>query len=304
MITEPILDIHKGTKESILVRHSSGVKNPEISIPLNSCDCHHHIYDPARYPYHPNDSRNQPEATVANYRLLQKRLRLQRNVVVTPSAYGIDNRCTLDALRQFGSQARAVVVVNPSISNHELEEMNTLGVRGVRFNLAAGPYPMNENRISQVVERIQAWDWHAQFWMSANDTVELEPLLNKLPVRLVFDHFGHLPQPAGTLHPAYKVICKLIDKGSAWVKLSGFYHDSLDGEPKYSDIVTTGRAYVEFAPQRMLFGSDWPHPSEHSAGRRMPDDALLIDLLGDITSQNQSMLRQILVANPEILYGF
>ena len=122
----------------IQVPYSSGRQVPSIKIPPLACDCHHHIYDPVRFPYLPTDTRNQPPATVDAYRLLQQRLGLTRNVIVTPSAYGFDNSCTLDALKQMGSKARAEVVVDTSITDAELKRMHSLGVRGIRFNIATG----------------------------------------------------------------------------------------------------------------------------------------------------------------------
>ncbi|RRJ65105.1 hypothetical protein EHV15_20945 [Paenibacillus oralis] len=120
------------------VPHSSGTNATSITLPRNTCDCYHHIYDPLRFPYRPEDRRGQPSATVQDYRKLQTRLGTTRNVIVTPSAYGTDNRCTLDALLQMGSRARAVVVVDQDVTKAELSYMHDIGVRGVRFNISMG----------------------------------------------------------------------------------------------------------------------------------------------------------------------
>lgn len=288
--------------DNIQVSYSSGRQRPKIEVPSNACDCHHHIYDPVRFPYLPTDVRNQPPATVDMYRLLQKKLGLTRNVIVTPSAYGTDNRCTLEGLRDMGKNARAVVVVSGDISDAELLEMHEAGVRGVRFNIATGGSDDREE-ISRLAWRINEYGWHILFWMSARHTVEMADFLASLPCDAVFDHRGHLPQPEGTRHPAFKVICGLIDKGRAWVKLSGLYIDSESGDPGYADTVQVGREYASFAPERLLWGTDWPHPTVFSGRMPWPDDARMLDLLAD-QAPDKAVLRLILVDNPAKLYGF
>lgn len=290
------------TPGGVQVPYSSGRQRPKIKIPAGACDCHHHIYDPVRFPYTPNDTRNQPPATVDVYRLLQKRLGLTRNVIVTPSAYGFDNSCTLDALQQMGPNSRAVAVVDPQITEAELKRMHKLGVRGIRFNIATGA-ANNSEAILSLSQKVHQFGWSTQFWMSADDTVKMEDLLLKLPSLIVFDHRGHIPQPAGIKHPAFKVICNLIDKGNTWVKLSGLYQDSKVGEPTYADTIEVGKAFVQYAPERMVWGSDWPHPSEFSARKPMPDDAHMLDLLAE-QAPDEATRNRILVDNPAILFGF
>lgn len=290
------------SRTNLQVPYSSGRQIPSIDIPDNACDCHHHIYNPIHFPYAPDDVRNQPPATVEAYRLLQRKLRVKRNVIIQPSAYGTDNECLLDALRQMGNQARGVVVVDRNISESELDAMNQLGVRGVRFNIATGAADDREAILS-LAQRINQFGWHVHFWMSANDTVKMESLLNQLPSQIVFDHRGHLPQPEGINHPAFKVICDLISKGKAWVKLSGLYQDSKIGEPTYADTVKVGKAFVQFAPERMLWGSDWPHPSIFSERKPWPDDANMLSLLAE-QAPDETVRNRILVDNPAILYGF
>ena len=292
----------KAAKGGIQVPYSSGRELPTIKTPANACDCHHHIYDPVHFPYVPEDTRNQPPATVDAYCLLQKKLGLTRNVIVTPSAYGFDNSCTLAALKLMGTNARAVAVVDPKISDAELSKMNKLGVRGIRFNIATGATKDSEN-ILLLSNRVNEFGWSTQFWMTADDTVAMKDLLMKLPSTIVFDHRGHIPQPAGVNHPAFKVICDLIDKGKTWVKLSGLYQDSKAGEPTYSDTIEVGKAYVKYAPERMVWGSDWPHPSEFSARKPMPDDALMLSLLA-VQAPDEATRKKILVDNPAKLFRF
>lgn len=284
------------------VPYSAGRGAPEFEVPLNACDCHHHIYDPVRYPYVPEDTRNQPPATVDAYRLLQKRLGLTRNVIVQPSAYGFDNACTLHALKSMGPTARAVVVIDKQVTLPELAAMHEMGVRGIRFNIATGA-SKDLVRIKTLSDRVHEFGWHVQFWMSAQDTVALSPLLKQLRCPIVFDHRGHLPQPEGTHHPAFRVIAQLLDSGRAWVKLSGLYIDSKVSAPSYEDTVKVGRAFVELAPERMVWGTDWPHPSVFSERQAWPDDAHMLSLLA-LQATDAKVRHRILVQNPEALYGF
>lgn len=286
----------------IQVPYSAGRQFPAIPVPADACDCHHHIYEPVRFPYIPEDVRNQPPAGVDAYRLLQKRLGVTRNVIVQPSAYGFDNACTLDALKQMGTDAKAVVVVDSSISDGELAEMNALGVCGIRFNIATGG-SIDRDAMMLLAQRVHSLGWHVQFWMTAANTAELGPFLRQLPNQIVFDHRGHIPQPDGVSHPAFHVICDLIEKGKAWVKLSGLYHDTKVGEPAYTDTVSVGEAFVKFAPGRMVWGTDWPHPTIFSERKPWPDDATMLDLLAE-QAPDESTRHRILVSNPEILYGF
>lgn len=284
------------------VPYSAGRQFPKIKVPLNACDCHHHIYDPVRFPYVPTDIRNQPPATVDAYRMLQKRLGTTRSVIIQPSAYGFDNRCTLDALQQMGNSARAVVVINNKVTDEELALMNKMGVRGIRLNIATGA-SADRDAIMALAKRIHQFGWHVQFFMKADDTVKMESFLHQLPTPIVFDHMGHLPQPQGIVHPAYKVICNLIEKGNTWVKLSGLYADTKLGGPQYADTLKVGTALAQFAPERMVWGTDWPHPSIFSAKKDWPDDANMLDLLA-VQAQDEIIRNKILVENPAILYGF
>ena len=202
---------------------STGTQRPKIMVPDNACDCHQHIFDPVRFPYAPEHSGNQqPPATVADYRLLQKRIGTKRNVIVQPTAYGVDNACTLDALKQGAGSSRAVAVVDVGITNAELKRMHDLGVRGIRFNIVApGALKSNIDTIEPLSKRVAEFGWHVHFWANPDDVVQIEELLMRLPSSIVFDHFGHVPQPAGVEHPSFSVICRLIDQSKTWVKLSG-----------------------------------------------------------------------------------
>ena len=151
----------------IQVPYCTGRNNPSHEIPAGACDCHHHIYDPVRFPYRPEDVRNQPPADVACYRLLQKKLGTTRNVIVQPSAYALDNRCTLDALQTMGKEnTRAVVVIDNTVTDEELREMDNMGVKGLRFNLNSGGGPSKLDEIRTLAERVAPMGWSISFFMA------------------------------------------------------------------------------------------------------------------------------------------
>jgi predicted TIM-barrel fold metal-dependent hydrolase len=207
---------------------------------------------------------------------------------------------TLDAIAQFGADARGVAVINPSISDAELKTLADGGVRGIRFTLtSAGNGATNIGMIEPLSKRVNALGWHVQINMTADQILAAEEVWNKVPAQLVFDHMGHIPQPEGVEHPAYKLVRRLIDKGRTWVKLSVTYDSSNIGPPTYADVNKVGEAYVKAAPERMVWGSNWPHPNETTK----PDDAKLLDLLAE-WAPSEATRRRILVENPEILYGF
>jgi D-galactarolactone isomerase len=279
------------------VPYSSGTDAPKLKPPANACDCHMHIYD-ARYPTAPSATLKPPDALVADYKLLQKRIGTTRNVVVTPSTYGTDNRVTLDAMAQIGATARGVAVVDTSVADAELKRMNDLGIRGIRFNLVQAGATTVE-MIEPLSKRVNDLGWHIQIHMKGEQIAGIEDLLLRVPSPIVFDHLGRLAQPNALDNPGFKTISKLIDKGKTWVKLSGAYQDSKVGAPTYSDTVPVARAYIKAAPQRVVWASDWPHPTE----KEKPNDAVLFDLLAEWAPDAASRAA-ILVDNPATLYGF
>src|SRR6267143_6760866 len=281
------------------VKRSSGTEAPKLKAPANATDCHHHVYD-AKYPVDPKATLRPPDASVSDYRALQKRIGTTRNVLVQPSTYGTDNRGHLDALAAFGPTARMVAVVNDSVSTEELKRMHTLGVRGIRFNLAQAGATTPE-MIEPLSKRINDLGWHIQVNATAGKLMEIMPILERVPSSIVFDHLAHIPQPDGVDHPLFARVRALLDKGHPWVKLSGAYADTKVGPPTYADSSAVARAYATAAPERCVWGSDWPHPTEQQ--KQLPDDAVLFDLLTDWVPDEKTRHR-VLVENPATLYDF
>jgi D-galactarolactone isomerase len=290
----------KASEQGVAVKWSSGTELPHLKVPVNATDCHHHIYDPARFPYDPNAGLKPGPAIVADYRMLQKRLGTTRDVIVQPSTYAVDNRCLVDSLKQFGKSARGVAVVNTSVTDAELKELNAAGVRGIRFNLAQGGGTTWE-MIDPLVKRIMPMGWHIQIQAAGLEILAHKEILNRVPCQIVFDHLAHVPEPDGVKSQVFAMISEMLQKGKAWVKLSEFDYESKVGPPTYADSLAVASGYVKEAPERLVWGSDWPHPLFKD--NEKPDDALLLDLLAKV-APSPATRHLILVANPVKLYGF
>ena len=280
---------------------STGSGPAKLKAPALACDSHLHIFD-TRFPASPH-WKGQPveDATLDAYRQVQKRIGTTRAVIVNPSTYGIDNRCTLDATERMGKDARAVVVVDLDISDADLQAMAAKGARGVRVNFVS-PQSWGEttvDRLRETAARVAPLGWHVQVYAKAQQIADMQDALMALPVPLVIDHLGRLPPAAGPDDPAFVVIRRLLDGGRTWVKLSGAYLNTEAGPPAYPDASRMARAYVEAAPERVVWGSDWPHRGE----KTLPDDAVLFDLLSD-WAPDEGTRHRILVENPAELYGF
>ena len=280
--------------------NSTGANVPRYSAPAGACDSHIHIFDPARFAVLPG-SQYPDAATVADYRFMQKRLGTSRTVIVTPRPYGTDNRVTMDAVSQLGIEhARGIAVLRPDTNQQELRTLADGGICGIRFTVHNPQAAVVQiDTIEPLAQRIADLGWHVQLHLRADQIVQAADMLKRLPTVLVFDHMGRLPQPEGLRHQAYNVIMDLIEKGRTWVKISGPYQDTKVGPPAYDDVGAVARAFIRAAPQRMIWGSDWPHTTE----RDKPNGANLIDLLATWCGDDL-IVRRILIDNPRLLYQF
>jgi len=291
----------RGAQAQVPVPNSSGVTVAKFKAPANACDCHMHIYDPARFPMPPSERVAPMNATVAEYRRLQRRTGTTRVIVVQPRNYAIDNRVTVDAIKQLAPNARGVAVLHPTVTDAELKTLNDAGIRGIRFSLGdPATAAVTPDMVEPLARRIADLGWHVQFNVEGRQIVELADVLRRLPTPMVFDHLAN-PGPAGVDHPSHAIVRGLIDRGRTWVKLSGAYSNSRVGPP-YPDATRIARAFVNAAPERMVWGSDWPHPGVVPIADK-PDDALLFDLLAE-WAPDEAVRNRILVQNPETLYGF
>ena len=279
--------------------HSAGTAPPRLAAPPGACDAHIHVYD-ARFTTPEAGSPILPSATAADYRHLQRRLGLERAVVVTPAAYRTDNRVTLDAIAALGAdRARGVAVLHPDVDDATLDALHAGGIRGIRFTLFNPATAVTcIDMVEPLARRIRRLDWHVQLHLLPGQIVEHHDLLERLPVTLVFDHLARVVSKEGVAGQALDVVAGLLRRGYAWVKLSGAYLGA--AAPDYAQALPVARTLLELAPDRLVWGSDWPHPTE-SSGK--PDDAALLDLLLQWAPDAEQRQR-ILVDNPSRLYGF
>jgi predicted TIM-barrel fold metal-dependent hydrolase len=289
-----------GAQQPVQVKWSAGTEAPKLRAPPNATDCHFHIYD-ASFPIAPYATLKPPAASVDDLKALRQRLGITRGVLILPSTYGTDNSHYLALLPQLGSdRTRMVGVVNTSVTDAELHEMHAAGVRGIRFNLAPSGATTLE-MVEPLSRRVDAMGWHCQINMPGAQILAAQEVFLRLPGKLVFDHLAHVPEPEGVNSPVFTLMRRLLDKGNVWIKLSGAYADTKVGPPTYADSTAVAKAYVQAAPQRLVWGSDWPHPTE--AADKKPDDAVLFDLLAEWVP-DEAMRRRVLVENPAELYDF
>ncbi|NKE44842.1 amidohydrolase family protein [Roseomonas frigidaquae] len=267
---------------------------PRLAVPPGAVDCHHHVYDVAA-PVVPG-GREHGSATLEDHARLLARLGVQRQVLVQPSSYGLDNSLHLAALREAGpDRARMVAVVRPDFEPAAAREMAAAGVVGARANLVQG-IPLGLADVAPLARRMADLGWHMQVFASAGQIAELAPVLRAAPCPVVFDHFAQLPLVDWAAHPAWGVVMDLVQAGRGWVKLSSPY--SLD-QARPQAVAPLARALAAAAPERMVWGTNWPHPNATT----IPDDSALLDLLAD-WAPDAAQRRAILVDNPARLYGF
>ncbi len=283
--------------DQIVVPHSAGTERPVSAAPANACDTHLHIIDRR---FRPSLPEAYGGATFQDYRKLQDRLGLTRAVIVQTKAHGVDHACLLDAVRQLGPNGRGIGVVTPDVDQAELVRLDAGGVRGLRFSVwnPADAFTTLD-MVEPLAHRIAAMGWHVQIHAMGDQIVDAADMLGRLPCPIVFDHMGRLPSDQGADHPAFAVISRLMARDKAWVKLTGAYLNTTQGPPDYPDATRIAQAFVREAPERLVWGSDWPHATETSP----PNDARLFDLLTLWAGDEATRLR-ILVGNPERLYGF
>jgi D-galactarolactone isomerase len=271
---------------------------PKLKAPAGTCDTHMHIYDP-KYPRAPTAKIDAPAAPVSAYRRMCNRLGIERTVVVQPSTYGKDNRCTLEAVTTIGSGARCIVVVDESATDDELDRLTKLGARGIRFFMLAGA-PLPWSILETMSTRVASFGWHVQLQLDGRDLPAHESVLNRLTSTLVIDHVGKFLEPVSLDHPGFRTLQRLVEKGRTWVKLSAPYEVSKAGPPNYEDVGKLAKSLAKAAPERMLWATNWPHPTP---GAPVPDDAWMLDMLLDWVP-NESARKKVLVENPAQLYGF
>lgn len=286
-----------------------------FDIPAAACDCHTHIHpDPTKFPFFAGRVYTPELASPEEMTALHKALRMERVVIVTPSIYGTDNSATLFGMKARGATARGVAVIDDKTSEADLDAMAQKGIRGIRLNLATGGVndpAVGRPRFQAAVEQVKARGWHIQLFTSLPMITAIKDLVAASPVPVVFDHFGGAQAELGPAQPGFADLVELVRSGKAYVKISGAYRASKLG-PDYADCVPLARALIEANSDRIVWGTDWPHPdSVTPPGRKVTDvtplfqidDGRLLNQL-PVWAPDAAVRKKILVDNPARLYGF
>lgn len=277
---------------------------PSQPFPANACDAHVHIFGPQdQYPHGPNPGYIPNEATVAQLRAMLGTIGCRRAVIVQPSYYGTDNRCTVEAVEAGNGDFRGIAHFTPDITDAQLDDMYGAGMRGVRLNLKAVDGKVSYVALDRMAERIAGRGWHIQLYFYADHMPRLDEHLVKLPVDVVIDHIGYVRASDGAAGAGFQMLQRLARSVRAWFKLSAPYRQSTQG-PFFDEVMPLVRALYALAPSRCVWGSDWPHASRNDTGiLKVPNDGDLAEVL--IRSFPAASDRQrILVDNPARLYGF
>ena len=273
---------------------------PAFAPPPSAVDAHVHVFGPeAAFPFSPKAKYHPEDATPDMLFALRDRLGFSRNVIVQASCHGTDNAATLNGIALSGGKARGVAVVDPDIGDDELQRLHDGGIRGVRFNfLKRLVDDAPKDKFLQIARKIASLGWHVVVYFEADILAELIPFLEAIPTIIVVDHLGRpdiAQGPDGKDITAFKRV--LDEHPNIWTKVSGAERLSVQGPP-FDDFVSVIRPVVERYPDRVLWGTDWPHPNmEH----RIPDDGQLVDVLPRI-APTEALQHQLLVANPMRLY--
>lgn len=284
-----------------------------FAVPANACDCHTHIFGPpdkfamsAGRTYTPEPALPQEQAA------LHRALHLARVVIVTPSVYGTDNSATVWGIEQRGRNARGIAVIDDKTTESSLDAISKAGIRGIRLNLAtAGPTDpaVARQRFQQASERMKRRGWHIQIYAATPVVAGIKDLVLASPVPVVFDHFGGAQAAQGLQQPGFADLLEMVRAGKAYVKVSGAYRASTQG-PDYADAAPLAKALIAANPDRILWGTDWPHPdtaSGRAATELSPllqiDDGRLMNQL-PLWAPDAAVRKKILVDNPARLYGF
>jgi predicted TIM-barrel fold metal-dependent hydrolase len=287
----------------------------DFEVPNGACDCHTHIHgDPDDFPFSPARVYTPERALPGGLAALHSSLGIQRVVIVTPSVYGTDNSATLYGMRARGADARGVAVIDERTSESELDAMADAGVCGMRLNLATAGISdpaIGRRRFLAAADRAARRGWHVQLYTDLSMVAALEESFRVAPVPVVLDHFGGARAVLGLEQPGFDILLRLVESGRAYVKLSGAYRIS-DLAPAYIDVTPLARALIVANPERVLWGSDWPHPNAVTPPGRAAtavtrsyqiDDGLLLNQLA-VWAPDPATRRLTLVENPARLYGF
>jgi 2-pyrone-4,6-dicarboxylate lactonase len=286
----------------------SGPSQPRFKLPPGSVDAHCHVFGPGEvFAFAPGRKYTPCDASQAQLFALRDRLGFDKNVIVQATCHGADNRALLDALEHAQGRARGVVTLKRGVSDQELQDMHAAGVRGVRFNFVKRLVDFTpRDELMEIATRIAPLGWHVVIYFEAQDLPELWDFFTTLPTTVVVDHMGRPDVSQPVDGPEFGLFMKLMaEHPNIWSKVSCPERLSIAGPPAlngeqeaYRDVVPFARRLVETFPERVLWGTDWPHPN---LKKHMPDDGLLVDFIPHIATTPE-LQRKLLVDNPMRLY--
>jgi len=274
---------------------------PAQQLPANACDAHCHVFGPAEvFPYAPDRSYTPPDAPFDQLVALHDFLGLSRGVIVQASCHGTDNTAMLDAIGRGNGRYRGVAIVDGDVTDAQLADLDARGVRGVRFNFVAhlGGAP-DLDVFDRVLQRIERLGWHVVLHLDAQDILQYAERIERIKVPFVIDHMGRVRAEAGLDQQPFRQLLELMRNPLAWVKVCGSERVSAGRRP-FDDAIPFARTLIEAAPDRVLWGTDWPHPN---ISKDMPNDGELVDLLLRFCP-DEALREKLLVTNPARLYGF
>jgi predicted TIM-barrel fold metal-dependent hydrolase len=277
---------------------------PKLVPPAGTIDTHVHVFE-RRYRLSPGRGYNPPESTLADLKRLHSILGIDRVVFTQPSIYGTDNSAILDGMAALNAEApdraRCVVAITMDVSEKELARLDALGARGVRLNTDnKGGMPIELSQISELARKIAPFGWHIEFLFPGKEILDLMPVFGGLSVPISIGHFAYQPATAGIDAPGFKALVELVRRGNTWVKISGANRVSASDLPPYDDVKPMARALVEAAPDRIMWGTDWPHPNKYVVN---PNDGDLVDAFGEWIT-DQTLRHKIMVETPARFYRF
>ena len=275
---------------------------PRGPLPPGACDCHVHVFDGARHPYSPARGYTPPDSTLATLAGLHRALGISRTVLTQARVHGTDNRAVLEGAATDLGRYRAVVAVDGTVTDAELRAMHEAGARGIRLNLVdPGGMPFDSHEeIVAIASRIAPLGWHVEFLVHVDAAPDFVGLARSLQTEIVVGHLGYMQTARGLDDPRYRAFLDLVEEGRCWVKLTGPYRITAEQHPPYADIRPFAASLAEIRPDRLLWGSDWPHVM---CKRPMPNDGDLLDAFA-AWIPDAATRRGILVENPPRLYGF
>lgn len=305
-MTSPPFCVRDFTGPGQVQKYQTFHRNPKVPQPLpppNSCDSQFHVFGPVeKYPIRPGAVYCTPEATIEAALAMHERLGISRGVIVQSSAYATDFRVLYDALEIAGPQYQGCVVLDDDVSDAELQKLHDAGVRGVRFNFwkVLNLVPSRQS-FERTIARIQEMGWYVKLHMPADELMEMQDMFRPLKVNVVLDHFGRTEFDRGIAHPSVTLIEGLLKEGNWWMMLSNGDRRSKAGKP-WDDAVMFARHFMDVAPDRMIWGSDWPHPllAENEPPK---DDGELLEFAYNY-AKNEKLKQKLLVENPARLFGF